>query len=391
MLFVAFGATLLGIALFHRHSLWVALLGLATITAIRWQTGFHEMAGFAGLTNHATHEWVSVSNIFLLIMGFELVAKYFAASNIPIVLPNILPDDWKGGLVLLLLVFGGSAFLDNIAAAMIGGMIATTVYKGQVSVGFVAAIVAAANLGGAPSVIGDTTTTMMWISGISPAAIFPAMVGSVTALSVVAVFAAKQQHRYHPIMKDPPLEHHRVDGVYLGIVIFILGGAVTTNILVNQKFRDVADHLPWIGLAVWIGILLSALVRTPHWSSLKGAAKSATFLSALILSASMMPIEELPRASTIVTFGLGLLSAVFDNIPLTALALKQGGYHSALLAYSVGFGGSITWFGSSAGVAICNEFPNARSLGAWLRGGWFILPAYIAGFLAIVAYIALFG
>ena len=43
---------------------------------------------------------------------------------------------------------------------------------------------------------------------------------------------------------------------------------------------------------------------------------------------------------------------MFDNIPLTALALKQGGYDWGFLAYAVGFGGSMIWFGSSAGVAL---------------------------------------
>ena len=35
-----------------------------------------------------------------------------------------MPDDWKGGLVLLAMVFVLSSFLDNIVAAMIGGAMA---------------------------------------------------------------------------------------------------------------------------------------------------------------------------------------------------------------------------------------------------------------------------
>jgi hypothetical protein len=61
---------------------------------------------------------------------------------------------------------------------------------------------------------------------------------------------------------------------------------------------------------------------------------------------------------------------VFDNIPLTALALKQGGYDWGILAFAVGFGGSMLWFGSSAGVAVANLFPEAKSAGQWLRHGW---------------------
>ena len=51
---------------------------------------------------------------------------------------------------------------------------------------------------------------------------------------------------------------------------------------------------------------------------------------------------------------------MFDNIPLTALALKQGGYDWGFLAYAVGFGGSMIWFGSSAGVALANMYPRGQ-------------------------------
>src|SRR5262245_58951109 len=97
-----------------------------------------------------------------------------------------------------------------------------------------------------------------------------------------------------------------------------------------------------------------------------------------------MPVERLPAASWPTTLGLGFVSAVFDNIPLTKLALEQGGYDWGMLAYAVGFGGSMIWFGSSAGVAITNLFPEKRSVVAWVRGGWHVALAYVAGFLAIM-------
>ena len=65
---------------------------------------------------------------------------------------------------------------------------------------------------------------------------------------------------------------------------------------------------------------------SPHWGLLPESFKGTVFLLSLVLCASMMPVEGLPRASWQTAFGLGFVSAVFDNIPLTALALKQGGY-----------------------------------------------------------------
>jgi hypothetical protein len=78
---------------------------------------------------------------------------------------------------------------------------------------------------------------------------------------------------------------------------------------------------------------------------------------------------------------------VFDNIPLTALALKQGGYDWGFLAYAVGFGGSMIWFGSSAGVALSNMYPEAKSVGAWLKGGWHVALGYVAGFAVLVIFV----
>src|SRR5262245_42338256 len=99
----------------------------------------------------------------------------------------------------------------------------------------------------------------------------------------------------------------------------------------------------------------------------------------------MMPVEKLPAASWQTTLGLGFLSSVFDNIPLTALALKQGGYDWGFLAYAVGFGGSMIWFGSSAGVALSNMYPEAKSVGRWLRHGWQVAIAYGIGFFVLLA------
>ncbi len=55
-----------------------------------------------------------------------------------------------------------------------------------------------------------------------------------------------------------------------------------------------------------------------------------------------------------------------------------------MLAYCVGYGGSMIWFGSSAGVAVANLFPEAKSVGRWVKEGWHVTFAYIVGFVAIM-------
>src|SRR5258708_24065526 len=81
-------------------------------------TGFKFGIGLAGLARHMRHEWVILTNLFLLLTGFALLTRHFEKSQVPDEMPALLPDDWRGGLVLLALVFVLSGFLDNIAAAM---------------------------------------------------------------------------------------------------------------------------------------------------------------------------------------------------------------------------------------------------------------------------------
>jgi Na+/H+ antiporter NhaD/arsenite permease-like protein len=383
--FILFALTLAGVALFHHHTLGVALTGLAIITLYKLGfTGFQAGAGLPGLGKHLMHEWVILSNLLLLLLGFALLSNHFEKSRIPAILPRFLPDDWKGGFVLLVMIFVLSSFLDNIAAAIIGGTIAGTVFRGKVHIGYLAAIVAASNAGGSGSVVGDTTTTMMWIDGVDPLDVLEAFVGAGTAMVIFGIPAAMQQHRHSPIAKDAPAGV-TVDWPRVVIVAFILLVAIGVNVAVNVHFRHLSDAFPFIGAGVWAAILIAAIWRQPDWKLLPGAFKGSVFLLSLILCASMMPVEKLPQASWQTALGLGFVSAVFDNIPLTALALKQGGYDWGFLAYAVGFGGSMIWFGSSAGVALSNMYPEAKSVGLWLKHGWFVAVAYVVGFFVLLA------
>lgn len=383
--FILFALTLLGVALFHNATLYVALTGAVTIALYKIMfTSFKTGVGITGFLHHVGHEWVTLTNLFCLLMGFALLSRHFEKSHIPVILPKYLPNDWKGGFVMLIMVFILSSFLDNIAAALIGGAMAHQLFKAKVHVGYLAGIVAASNAGGAGSVVGDTTTTMMWIAGVSPVQVLDAYIASAVAVCVSGVVAAKQQHAYSPILKSSH-QHTHVDWARVGIVGLILSFAIITNVVVNLKFNYLADDFPFIGVAVWAAIGLSIILRRPDWEVLPETAKGTVFLLSLVLCASMMPVEELPSASMVVALGLGFVSAVFDNIPLTALAIKQGGYDWGILAYAVGFGGSMVWFGSSAGVALSNMYPEAKSVGQWLRHGWHVAVAYVAGFAVIAA------
>jgi Na+/H+ antiporter NhaD/arsenite permease-like protein len=386
--FILFALTLAGVAVFHNHTLRVAVTGLATITLYKILFApFRTGPGIAGFASLLGHEWVILANLLMLLMGFALLSRHFEKSHVPVVLPRYLPDDWKGGFIMLVMVFIISSFLDNIAAALIGGAMAHQLFRAKVHTGYLAAIVAASNAGGSWSVVGDTTTTMMWIAGVKPIDVFEAIVAATVALVICGIPAAMQQHKLSPILKHAH-EHTRVDWVRVGIVAFILILAIVANVAVNVEFPEWGDRFPFIGAGVWLAISLTAPARRPDWEVLPDAFRGAIFLLSLVLAASMMPVEKLPAASWPTALGLGFVSAVFDNIPLTALALTQGGYDWGFLAYAVGFGGSMIWFGSSAGVALTNMYPQGKSVLTWLREGWHVAVAYVIGFFVMLAVLS---
>ncbi|MGC1391535.1 MAG: SLC13 family permease [Bacteroidales bacterium] len=377
--FIIFGLILVGVALLHKQTFWVAVTGLTVLLIFKFifDPGFHFMEHVFGhntMLDQIIHknlrqgEWGIILNLMGLLLGFAILAKIFEESGIPEILPKFLPDDWRGPFMLLVFVCVISSFLDNIAAALIGGAIAIVVFKNRVHIGYIAAIVAASNAGGSGSVVGDTTTTMMWIDGVSPFNVLHGFIAALTALLFFAWFASHQQDKYQRIQKDATI-NIKIDWMKLVIVLMMLVGAIISNFLYDMP-----------ALGVWIAILIGAFIRPVPWKEVPGAIKGTVFLLCLVSCASLMPVEDLPNASWVTAFVLGFVSAVFDNIPLTKLCLEQGHYDWGMLAYTVGFGGSMIWFGSSAGVAITNKFPEARHVGRWVKYGWHVIVAYIIGF-----------
>jgi len=380
--FLIFGLILLGVALFHKQTFWVAIIGLTVLLTFKlvFDPGFHffeHIFGTAPIGEQLMDkslregEWGIILNLLGLLLGFAILSKIFEESGVPDVLPKFLPDDWKGPFLLLVFVFILSSFLDNIAAALIGGTIALVVFKKRVHIGYIAAIVAASNAGGSGSVVGDTTTTMMWIDGVSAFNVLHAFIAAAAAFFFLAWFASHVQDKFQPIQKDADTSV-KIDWLKIFNVGLILAGAIISNILYDMP-----------ALGVWIAIVIGSFIRPVPWKEVPGALKGTIFLLCLVLCASMMPVEELPDASWMTALALGFLSAVFDNIPLTKLCLDQGHYDWGMLAYSVGFGGSMVWFGSSAGVAITNKFPEARNVVLWIKEGWFVIVAYIIGFFVL--------
>lgn len=355
--FVLFVGMLGGLLVFHHHKIPVVAAGFVALASVFL---YRHAGDVAALLHHFhdPHREHLLINLALLLPGFALVAYYFEHSGASSGAARIFKSD----LLVLWVVFWLSTILDNIAAAMIGGTIILARYGKDAPFRMIIGTICASNLGGAGSPVGDTTTVMMYISQdpkISVQEIFQAFAASIPAMILVSLWAARHGVSVPAL---PEGEEKPEERMRWGMVLSLLAvpGLIVGN-LYDQP-----------GLGLWAGLGLGLLLGwTPvNFTEIKKALPNTLFLVTLVATAEMLPLEDAkPMLNTMsrdtVAVLMGLLSAWFDNIPLTAVCLQLKGFDWGLLAYCVGYGGSAMWFGSSAGVAMGLIFPQVYDTKRW--------------------------
>jgi hypothetical protein len=168
------------------------------------------------------------------------------------------------------------------------------------------------------------------------------------------------------------------------IVAVILLTAIGVNVTVNVLYPQYADRFP-VHRRGPCGSRCSrcAPLRAPAWEVMPAAIKGSVFLLALVLCASMMPVSSC-RAVLAYRPRPRIRVGRVRQHSLTKLALDQNGYDWGMLAYTVGFGGSMIWFGSSAGVALVSDFPDARSASRGCATAGTSRSGYVVGFALLL-------
>lgn len=304
------------------------------------------------------------------------------------------------------ITFFASAIIDNLTATIVMIQIARRFFKDEELVLAAAAIVIAANAGGAWSPIGDVTTIMLWIAGkftvteIVSWALLP-------SLAIMAVTLAWFLPRVRERADDAPDEP--VPALTRGETAVVAIALLSFLFPVAAKFI----HLPpALGILFGVGVTWIAVelikrvshVKTHLDASIEHLIQKTDissikfFVGILLAVAALNTLGVLGAISQTVfgtepsfwsvvfgTIGLGFLSAVLDNIPLTAIAINilpvTDSTLWALVALGVGTGGSMLIIGSAAGVVAMGMVPQL-TFGKYLKVGF--VPACL-GFLAAVA------
>jgi len=158
--------------------------------------------------------------------------------------------------------------------------------------------------------------------------------------------------------------------------------------LCNFKFG-----FPCLGIVPLI--LLTAGERS--WAPIKEGSSAASFLLPLIVAAGFINLGLVIPHDTLRSTGMVVstawISAIIDNIPVTKVLFEANVGHWALLAFCVGVGGSMTYFGSTTSVAVIEGYHKEvqeelakdrfKNLFAyWIIRGWFMWPVIIVSIIS---------
>ncbi|HLA35275.1 MAG TPA: citrate transporter [Rhodocyclaceae bacterium] len=382
--FLLFSLMLLGIVLFSKYSLSVALSGFAAITLHRiFADGVNGGMGLSGWIEHVGSIWVTSANLLGLLTGCAVLTRHVEKSRLPLKLLPHLPQDWKAGPILLMIVYVVSGYFGSIAATLVGVGLIYPIFNFKLHTSYVVGIIVAANAGGAGSVLGNLTTTMIWNEGISPMSMAYSGFATMIVFAIVAALVSPLQHAHSPIV---PAVSQKVELAWrrLFIVACVMLAGSGSLVLVKLYFPLQANKFPFAALAVWLAIAATSPLALHDWRVMPNAFKGAIFAIALAMSATLMPISMMKIETWHNVFGLGFVSGVFGSIPLTELAIRQGGYDWDFFVYAVGVGGSMVWFGSPAGVALTNLHPEVKNAVHWVKYGWPVLLGYVVGFFLLL-------
>lgn len=316
-----------------------------------------------------------------------------------------------------------SAVLDNLTTTIVMvSLLKKLVADRQTRLFFVGMVVVAANAGGAWTVIGDVTTTMLWIKHKigTFAVMYELILPSITCLLVPLLFLRGQmQGDLEPVQQANGNGEENGHGIaqWHKWVFLLLGLA---GLLSVPVFKATTHLPPFMGMMLSLSVLwivselishtMDEQVRTTTGvlAVLKRVDMSSIlfFLGILLAVGSLGATGLLHQLASwldrtvpwhaIVAIIIGLVSAVVDNVPLVAAGIEMyqmpmNDFFWMMLAYCAGTGGSCLIIGSAAGVAAMGlehiEFLwYARRIAPFALLGYFAGAAVYMGLKVVLGF-----
>lgn len=357
-----------------------------------------------------------IASILFFLMGAMTIVELVDAHEGFALITDLIRARDKRKLMWIIGVttFCLSAVLDNLTTTIvIVSLLRKLVQDREDRLRFIGLVVIAANAGGAWTVIGDVTTTMLWIKHKigTTEVMYKLLLGSIVCLIIPILgigWSLKGKLPERMIeKKDLDREHIKPwqQRLFLGVGLAAL--------LAVPVFKTFTHLPPYMGMMLSLSCLwvISEFVshtmdeRTRSSTGVLAALKRVDFssvlffLGILLAVGSLSAIGILDKTATwldgqfrdhhLIAVMIGLVSAVVDNVPLVAAGIEMYSMPInddfwMMLAYCAGTGGSCLIIGSAAGVAAMGmeriDFIwYLRKIAPWALAG------YLSG--AIVVYL----
>jgi Na+/H+ antiporter NhaD/arsenite permease-like protein len=360
------------------------------------------------------HQTAEIASILFFLMGAMTIVELVDSHESFALITDRIRTTSKRKLLWIVgfLTFFLSAVLDNLTTTIVmASLLRKLIHDREDRLKFIGLVVIAANAGGAWTVIGDVTTTMLWIKHkISTTQVMRDLfVGSMVCLLVPLIGLSKSMTG--ELGKSDKSRHVQRDIRPWHQWLFLVLGLLA--LLAVPIFKAVTHLPPYMGMMLGLAVLWFVSDRVGH--TLTDETRSTTgvlpalrrvdmssvlfFLGILLAVGSLSSIGVLQEASAwldrvlpnrdVVAVAIGLVSAVVDNVPLVAAGIEMYDMPMddrfwMLLAYCAGTGGSCLIIGSAAGVAAMGleriDFLwYLRRIGPWALAG------YLSGAAVVMA------
>lgn len=373
------------------------------IGTLVWLLAFITPVGDAETMREGLDEnLLEIATLWLFLMSAMTFVAYLNHQGlINQLVYRLMPQHISLGLLMVLISLMGvgiSLLADNITSSLVMlAMLASLNVKNSTKLKFAVLLVFAVNSGGVSLITGDVTTLMIFLAerveiqdlfGL----LLPALAG-VVVLTLLLMIGEKQQVELAKFKRPMAFLDKVIAGLFVATILstmllniffavppvltFLFGLSVMFLVhrYLNQtdKSPNVIDYVREIEfdtLLFFLGVLL-----------LVGMLKELQVLDLLVGLYDIMPVY-------LANYVVGILSALVDNVPLTAAILKSGVEMNTAqwlgLTYAVGVGGSILVIGSAAGVIALSKVQGLTFI-SYLRYVHYLLVAYTAGYVCVLA------
>ncbi|GAB3110515.1 sodium:proton antiporter [Aestuariicella hydrocarbonica] len=371
---------------------------------LSWLCLFVQAGGAEGqeeINEHLNENLLEIATLWLFLMSTMTFVAYLNAKGmIQNMVRRVFPSEVSTRVLLFQVAFFAlflSAICDNVTATLVSlGLVQAFNLETRAKLKMAALVVFAVNSGGVALITGDVTTLMIFLGGyVSMSQLLLLLLPS--ALGVIALAILFSINLPGKIKLEPVKGTFRTQDVVIAVVFF---STILSTMLFNVFFGvpPVLTFLTGLSVMFLVGTLshtnkeeikILEYIRQVEYDTL------LFFLGILLLVGMLKEVGVLETLAHFyaqfephyANYVAGAVSALLDNVPLTAALLKAGPdlltSEWLALTYAVGVGGSLLAIGSAAGILAMSKVKEL-TFGSYLRFVPALTVAYSVGYVATI-------